>query len=322
MRRREFIVALAGAIVWPLAAHAQQQGRVYRLAALLPATEVMRSFWGTTVPELARLGYVAGRNLAVDARLALPQEMPATAVALAALKPDAIFAVGGEAIAASIGAAGAIPVVMYGADALLRDASLPLSRPQGNATGFAILGPELDLKRLEILHEAVPAARRIGVLTHPGTVGLEERKQDLARAAAGWGVELVFFAASGETGYVGAFEAIGAAGMEALLIASHPQFNTEAGDLAARATARKLPSMCHWREMAERGCLFSYGPSRLALFRRSAEYLSRILGGATPADLPIERPSQFEFVYNLRTAKALGLPIPPTLLARADEVIE
>jgi hypothetical protein len=175
-RRREVVAGLsaagaAGAL--PGGVWAQPAENVHRLGALLPAAQVARSFREATVPELARLGFVEGRNLVIDARLAPSDQMPVAAAELARSNPDAILAVGGEAIAASIAASDTIPVVMYGADALLRDPDLPLSRSRGNATGFAILGPELDIKRLEILREAVPMAARIGVLVQPSTPKLK-----------------------------------------------------------------------------------------------------------------------------------------------------
>jgi putative tryptophan/tyrosine transport system substrate-binding protein len=321
MRRREVIAAL-GAAAWSGGVWAQPAERVHRLGALLPAAQVARSFREATVPELAKLGFVEGRNLVIDARLASFDKMPVVAAELVRSNPDAILAVGGEAIAASIAASDTIPVVMYGADALLRDQDLPLSRSRGNATGFAILGPELDIKRLEILREAVPMAARIGVLVQPSTPNIEGRMRDLAAAARDQRFEPIFIQAAGSGDYPAAFAAFRAARVAALLIASHPQFNTDAGELAAMSLAAGLPTMCHWPEMAASGCLLAYGPSRVALFRRSAEYIARILAGTSPRDLPIERPAQVELCYNLRTSRALGLQLPTTLLARADEVIE
>jgi len=322
MRRREFITPFCGAGALPGGVWAQPAEKLYRLGALLPAAQVVRSFREATVAELAKLGFTEARNLVIDARLSPSDQMPAIAAELVRSNPDAILAVGGEAIAASIAASDTIPVVMYGADALLRDPNLPLSRSRGNATGFAILGPELDIKRLEILREAVPTAARIGVLVQPSTPNIEGRMHDLATAARDQGFEPIFIQASGAGDYRAAFAAFRAAGVAALLIASHPQFNTDAGELAAMSLAPGLPTMCHWPEMATSGCLLAYGPSRVALFRRCAEYIARILAGTSPRDLPIERPSQVELSYNLRTARALGLQLPTTLLARADEVIE
>src|SRR5215211_1264474 len=162
----------------------------------------------------------------------------------------------------------------------------------------------------------------IGVLLQPSTPNIEGRMRDLAAAARHQGFEPMFIQASGSGDYSAAFAAFRAAGVAALLIASHAQFNTDAEELAAMSLAAGLPTMCHWPEMAASGCLLAYGPSRVALFRRSAEYIARILAGTSPRDLPIERPAQVELCYNLRTSRALGLQLPTTLLARADEVIE
>ena len=185
-----------------------------------------------------------------------------------------------------------------------------------------ILQTELDVKRFELLYEAVSGASRIAALLDPRTPWNEARRQELREAAAQKGVKLVIVEATGPEGYPAAFAAMREAGAQALLVGSHPQFHRDWPELAKLSAEAGLPTMCQWREMAEEGCVLGYGPSLPWLYRRAGEYVARILLGAAPADLPIEAPAQLEFAINLKTAKALGITIPPVLLARADEVIE
>ena len=194
--------------------------------------------------------------------------------------------------------------------------------PGGNVTGIAILAAELDGKRLDLLHEAVPAARRIAALMLPAAPLRRASEEELRAAAASTGVELLVFDAAGPGEYPAAFAAMRAGGARALVIVADPTFNRDAESLARLALKTGLPTVCEWAEMARSGCLLGYGPSRPELRRRLAYFVARIFQGAAPSDLPIEQPTHFEFTINLKTAKALGLTIPPSLLARADEVIE
>jgi putative ABC transport system substrate-binding protein len=189
-------------------------------------------------------------------------------------------------------------------------------------TGIAILSRELNVKRLELLHEAVPAARRIAILIDPSNLVEVAGRREMSETAAKSGIEVLFFEASGPENYAAAFEAMRAARADALAINNSPRFARDGPRLAQLALDAGLPTACEWREMTDQGCFFSYGPSLTALYARVADYVDRILKGAAPGDLPIEQPTRFEFVLNTKTAKALGLDLPPLLLTRADEVIE
>ena len=196
------------------------------------------------------------------------------------------------------------------------------ARPGGNVTGVAILGAELDAKRLDLLHEAVPGAKSIAVL-YPGfTAGRAASESALRALAAARGLELVIVAAAFPEDYPAAFEAMRAAGVQALVISAGPQFDRDAAVLAALAAAALLPTVCQWARMARAGCLVGYGPDATALRLRLAHQVTRVFRGVSPGELPIETPTRFEFAINARAARALGILIPPALLARADEVIE
>jgi len=184
------------------------------------------------------------------------------------------------------------------------------------------LAPELDAKRLELLHGALPSGRRIAALVDVSAPGAEARRGRVSDVASQFGLALSVIEADGPQAYEDAFAAMQAAGAQALAIGASPQFARDGARLARLAIERNLPTICQWREMAEQGCLLSYGPSRPDLFRRTASFVARLFQGASLGELPIEQPTNFELVVNAKTAKTLGIDIPPTLLARADEVIE
>jgi putative tryptophan/tyrosine transport system substrate-binding protein len=212
--------------------------------------------------------------------------------------------------------------VMFGADPVELGFAGSLARPGSNVTGIAIFASELDAKRVELLHGALPSARTLAVLMDVSIAGAATRRRRISNVAAQLGLKVVVIEAEAPHAYEGAFDAMKAAGAEGLAIGASPQFSRDGAPLAELALDRQLATICQWREMAEQGCLLSYGPSRPELFRRTASFLGRILKGELASEVPIERPTKFELVINLNTAKALGLTIPPTLLARADEVIE
>ena len=324
MRRREFITLLGGAAAaWPLRAGAQGAGKVFRLGALSPATAQFDSIRGIVLPELAKAGIVEGRNLILDLRAGSMEKLPQLAPELIAANPDAIMAVSGAAIGALKAASSTVPIVMSFSDydPVAAGFAASFARPGGNITGIAMLATVLDAKRLDLLHEAVPAAHRIAVLL----VSESRHESTLAAmrvAASANGIELVPVYAELPGSYPRAFTAMRTAGARALAIVAAPEFNRDAEILAALATEAGLPTMCEWGHMAARGCLLGYGPVGPELWRRAADYVTRILRGAAPGELPIEGPSHFEFVVNSRTAKQLALTIPTSVLLRADEVIE
>jgi putative tryptophan/tyrosine transport system substrate-binding protein len=324
MRRREFIAGLGSAAAWPLAVWAQQgEGRVFRLGVLSPASAQLETIRSIVLPELAKAGIVEGRNLVVDARTGSMEELAHLAEEIVAARPDAVMGVSGAAINALKAASRTIPIVMAFSDydPVAAGFAASFARPRGNITGIAMLATVLDSKRLDLLHEAVPAARRIAVLLvsetrHQATLA------GMRTVASTDGIELVPVHAELPAEYPRAFAAMRIAGAQALVIVAAPEFNRDAEILAALAIDAGLPAMCEWGQMAVRGCLLGYGPVGPELWRRSADYLIRILHGSLPGELPIEQPTRFEFIVNAKVAKRLALTIPASVLVRADEVIE
>jgi len=296
--------------------------RAYRLADLSPSAASAEFTRSVTLPELAKLGFHEGRNLTFDERVGDAERMGELVRELLLAKPDAIIAIGPDAIAAASQATSTVPIVMFGSDPVGKGVAASLARPGGNVTGVAILGAELDGKRLDLLREAVPAARRVAALMLRPSPDRAVSEAEMRSVAAKTGIELVVLDASGPPDYPGAFAAMRGAGAQALLIMANAVFYRDAELLARLALEAGLPTACEWAEMARSGCLLGYGPSRTALRRRLAYFVARIFQGAAPGELPIETPTLFEFTINLRTAHALRLEILPAVLSRADEVIE
>jgi putative ABC transport system substrate-binding protein len=327
VKRREFITLLCGGAAAfldsRLPVEAQQANKIYRLGVLSPSSASVDSIRAVIVPELAKAGFVEGQNLIVDARVGVESQMSALARALVASNVDAIIAVSDISVEAAKTASGTIPVVMsFGTgDPVAAGFATSITRPGGNITGVVMLAPELNAKRLTLLHEAMPKARRIAALA-VSEHRYETILQTMRAIAAGAGFELPAFFAQTPGSYPAAFTPMRSAGAEALIIVSAPEFNRDAEILAALAVEAKLPTICEWSHMAAQGCLFGYGPSHTELRRRTADYLVRIFRGSAPGDLPIEGPTRFRFAVNLKTAKRLGIELPTGLLLRADEVIE
>ena len=307
---------------WPILATAQSPERVYRLGHLAQSEVSERTTREFSLPELARLGFVEGRNLEFHVRSGVVDALPGLARELLATKPDVIVAIGAAAALVAREATNSVPIVMFADDPVGLGLATSFSRPDGNVTGIAIMVVELQAKRLELLLEAVPHARRIAALLNRTSPSRERAERALRAGAATAGIELLVFAAEGASDYQAAFAAMRTAGAEALVIGSDPRFHADRELLAALAHEARQPTSCEWVDMARAGCLLGYGPSQAALRRRLAQYVARILRGASVGELPIEQPTTFELGFNLKTARGLGLTIPPTLLARADEVIE
>jgi putative ABC transport system substrate-binding protein len=323
MKRRAFMGLVGGAVVWPLIAsaisvHAQTPGRIYRLGHLSNAADSAAFTRQITLPELARLGFVEGRNLVFDMRVGEPDTLPGLMRELLSGQPDAVVAVG-PAIAPAGAATRTVPVVTFGFDPIELGLAASYARPGGNVTGVVILVAELEAKRLSLLLEAVPDRRRVAALV-PARNGPNETA--LRKAAAGLGVELLIFPAAAPSDYPAAFAAMRTQGAQALVIGATPQFQRDGKQLADLALEARLPTVCEWADMAHQGCLIGYGPSRIALRKRLADQIAQIFRGVAPGDIPIERPTVFEFALNLKIAKSLDLIVPPALLTRADDVIE
>jgi putative tryptophan/tyrosine transport system substrate-binding protein len=309
------------AICMPLAA--QEPGRIYRVAILSinqTSIDLMRQF---TLPELAKAGFVEGRNLALVVRSAdgAMARLPALAREIADARVDLAIVVSSAGVEAARQAMPNLPLVMsYGDEPVARGFAASLGRPGGSVTGISMQARESNLKRLEVMRQLLPAARRIGVLAPPHFPNAQ--RGELRQVAQRLGVELVFAGAAQRSDYDTAFASLRSGRAEGLITVSHPGYVGDATELSRRAIAQQLPLLCEWREMAVAGCLFAFGPTHRELRTRTAHFVVRILRGEAPGAIAIEQPARFELVINLLTAKALGLTIPPALLSRADEVIE
>src|SRR5262245_29433977 len=320
MKRREFLTLLGGAAVaWPLAARAQQ-GRLPVVGVLRPTPKDTDQFAEPFRRYMRAIGWEDGRNVRflfvwAEGR---NERMPALAEELVAQNVDLIITFGDPAIRAAQRATQAIPIVGMTDDMVGSGLVASMARPGSNTTGVSILSPELDVKRLEILHEFVPQARRIAVLADPST----SNRAQLASAARDLGVELLVFEVQNPAEIGGPLDAIGVAKVEAVNVLASPQLNAARHVIIERTRNARLPAIYQFPETAEEGGLLRYGPRLLLCYRHVVSLVDKVLRGTKPADLPIEQPSKFELAVNLKTAIAIGMTIPPTLLLRADEVIE
>jgi putative ABC transport system substrate-binding protein len=324
MNRRAFVRAFAGALLAaPLAAEGQQVGKVYRIGWLTPA--VMEVPTRSQREALRALGYVEGQAVAFESRSAEDHldRLPRLAAELVHSKVDVIVAVSPPAILAARQATDTIPIVMayWGAGGLIESGIVAnFARPGDNVTGVYMLAAELDVKRLELLLQAVPKARKVAVLDLQAVGFTLTEVQKVAEAR---GVQLhVTAVGSGREGYQRAFDGMAKARVEALLVPSFPRYFRDARQILELAAKRRIPAVYEWPSMAEAGGLMAYGPTFAELDGRVAAFIDRILKGAKPADLPVLQPTKFDLVINAKTAKALGLTIPPSVLQRADQVIE
>ena len=312
----------------PLAAEAQPAGKVWRLGLLSSSAPPPPSDSGSVASlwrALRELGYLEGRNLVIERRYAEGKldRLPALARELVEARLDVIVAVAGSALQAARDATQTIPIVMgFGPpDPVAFGFVKSLASPGGNITGVTYWAQRgYEGKRLELLKAAAPKAARVAYLFFPGPTAqpfLEEAKE----GAVSLGLTLVIVEVQADD-YDGAFAAIRTGRADALLVPGTPVFNRDRTRIIALAARYRVPAIYEWRHHAEEGGLMSYGGNLFALYQRVALYVDRIFKGAKPAELPIEQPTKFELVINLKTAKALGLTIPPSLLGRADEVIQ
>ena len=327
MKRREFITLLGGAATaWPLSARAQQS-KMSVIGYLNPGSAAaIASNLAVFRQSLAGAGYVEGRNIAIEYRFAEGRydRLPEMAAELVRQQVSLIVATGGTAPALAAKAATAtLPIVFTVTDdPVALGLVVSFARPEGNATGLNFPLAELAAKELGLLHELVPAARRIGLLVNPNNSPSEAVTKDVTVAASAMGVEISVVKADNNRAIETAFATLVRTPVEALLIGTDPFFFSRRVQLATLATRHAIPAAFNAREFAEVGGLMSYGTSLNEVFRQLGVYVGRILNGAKPADLPVVRSVTFELVINMSTARALGLEVPATLLARADEVIE
>jgi len=326
--RRVFIAVIAGGLLAaPLVAEAQPAGKVPRIGFLQLNPGANPHLRDAFLQGLRDLGYVEGRNVVIEYRSAEGklERLPALAAELVALKVDVIVTGGGTPTA--LGAKQAtrtLPIVFSSATDPVTDGLVTsLARPGGNVTGLSNLAPELVGKYLEQLKQAVPGVGLVAVLWQPGAVGGSTDMLKPAEVAAqALGVRLQFVEARGPADFDRAFSDMTRARAGALAVLGSGIFSSERRRLVDLAAKHRLPTVYASRDFVDAGGLMSYGPNLADLFRRAAAYVDKILKGTKPADLPVEQPTKFELVINLKTAKALGLTIPPALLQRADQVIE
>jgi len=275
---------------------------------------------------MRELGYLEGQNVAFEDRFAEGRfdRLPSLAADLARRNPDVIVAVAPGAIRAARNATRTIPIVMAfsGVDPVAAGFVASLSRPGGNVTGLTMLAPELSAKRLEILKEAVPGATRVGILGYKPNPGTVEQLKAIEGSAQRLGLTIHVGLTERPGGYDEVFARLATERIGALLVLSDTVLAGDRKRIVETATRARLPTFFDFRESADAGGLVSYGVNNVELYRQAARFVDRILKGARPADLPVEQPTRFELVINLKTARALGLTIPTTLLARADHVVE
>jgi putative tryptophan/tyrosine transport system substrate-binding protein len=318
-KRYPWVALLLLATLLPAAG--QVPGRVYRVGVLVVGKAPVDLIRQYTLPELALAGFVEGRNLVLEVRSAEgdPSRLPVLARELSSVRLDLVIAGTSAAIGAARDAMPRMPVVMsYSGDPVLQGFATSLARPGGMLTGIALQSPESDQKRLEVMRQLLPVALRFGVLM-PAHYG-DGQRDAMRRSAARLGVELVLANASSGSDYEAAFAAMRAARAQAVVTVSYPIYVSDAAELARRAIALRLPLICEWRESAASGCLLAFGPSHRELRTRTANFVVRILRGEAPGEIPIEQPTKFELTVNLKTAKAIGVTLPQSLLVRADEV--
>jgi putative ABC transport system substrate-binding protein len=329
MQRRTLILALGGAAVaWPLAVRGQQPaGRVFRVGYLtVPFREQTLHLIRAIEDGLRSLGYRVGENVVIEYRFANGEmeRLPALAADLVRLGVDVIVTGANPNTVAAMKATTTIPIVMTNSiDPVGNGLVASLARPGGNITGFAQdAGGELNGKRLELLKETLPNLSHVGILWNPGVASNRSLLTSMRDAAQGMGLMLVPVEARGQDAFEVVFTTMMKGRMEAFVILGDAVLFNYRGQIAEMAIRNRLPAVAGFKEFAEAGLLLTYGANVRDLFRRSAGFVDKIFKGANPAELPVEQPTKFELVINLKTAKALGIIVPPTLLARADEVIE
>jgi putative ABC transport system substrate-binding protein len=325
MKRREFITLLGGAAaVWPLAAHAQQPGKLPTVGFLGPGTPATHGQWLTAfVRRLRELGWIESRNLAIEDRWAegRSERYAQIAAEFVRLKVDVIVT-GGSAVLAAKQATSTIPIVFgVGTDPVGAGFVDSLARPGGNVTGLAQQRSDTAGKRLELLREVVPGMRRLAIMANVGNPASVLEMGEVQTVARTLGLEVVTREIRRAEDIASGFEALKGR-VEALYVASDAFIIINRVRIITLAQDAKLPTVYSFREYVEAGGLMSYGPNFPDLWRRAADFVDKILRGGKPADIPVEQPTKFDLVINLTTAKALGIEVPAMLLARADEVIE
>jgi putative ABC transport system substrate-binding protein len=327
MKRRELLTLLGGAATaWPLAARAQQQGKISRVGFMGNSTPALEAnLVGPFRDGLRELGYQEGRNIIIEYRWAEGnyQRFPALVAELLAVPVDVIVTAGTPATLAVKKATSTVPLVMIAVGDPVGSGIVPsLAHPGANITGLSSIAPDLEGKRLELLREVVPKLSRVALFLNPLNDFHSVSVRQAFAAAQALGIKLQALEVRTLEELDGAFARIVREKPDALLILADRVFLHNRKRMMDFATEHRLPSVNAYREVVEAGGLMSYGPSYEDMHRRAADYVDKILKGAKPGDLPVEQPTKFTLILNLKSAKALGIEVPPMLLARADEVIE
>jgi len=320
VNRREFITLIGGAAAWPLAARAQQPARVPRIGIVDDAP-----MWHSFRQALREFGYVEGQSINYEYRYSegVPDRLAAVVGELVRRPVDLIAAYGTPPTEAAKAATTTIPIVMIGVGDPVRVGLVAsLARPGGNITGNTVLSPDLGAKRLQLLREAIPTVARVAYLTNPNNSGTLEVLAEMKRAAAAARMALIGVELGSTSDFDAALAVMLRERTEVLLVSNDPLHQLHVGRIIDFLAKNRIAGMFQSKENVAAGGLMGYGASLPDLFRRAATYVHRILQGAKPADLPVELPSKFDLAINLKTARALGLDLPPMLIARADEVIE
>lgn len=326
MRRRDVLALLGGGTFgWPLAVRGQQKAMPV-IGFLSPASPGPNApYVAAFVAGLSEAGYVEGRNVTIEYRWAESHvdRIPALAADLVGRKVDVIAAVGPPSTRAAKEATSTIPIIFgTGTDPVALGFVASLARPGGNLTGISIMAAEITPKRLELLSELVPEARVIGLLVNPTNQMTERIVTDAQKAARARGIQLSIQRARSDEEIDAAFDTLVQAHADALVIVADPLFDSRQERFAGQAARHAIPAISTWREYPISGGLISYGASITWGYRQAAILIAKILNGANVAELPVQQPTKFDLVVNLRTAKQLGLTVPQSIMARADEVIE
>ena len=328
MRRREFIALMGASVAWPFPALAQEPGRTYRLGFLSPSNRDVHcappcSFYVLFFDELRRRGFIEGQNLTIDYRAFAPHLglISQYAAELVTAQPDVIVAGGGMAVRAVRQATKSIPIVTIADDMVGEGVVESLARPNGNTTGISILATELDGKRQDLLIEAVPGIRRMAALADSSTL-TEAKARALQEAARAHNVELSIYRITRGEEIAAAIDKAQASGATALNVFASPMLDGDVPLIMERVATLRLPAMYQWPAWVEAGGFIGYGPPLVQLADLTARFAASLLRGTKPADLPVEQPTKFELAINLKTANAIGVTVPATLVARADKVIE
>jgi putative tryptophan/tyrosine transport system substrate-binding protein len=324
MGRREFVALLGGATAWPLAARAEQSGKLPTIGFLASGTPATNGQWvAAFVQRMRELGWADGRTVVLEIRWAngRPERFAEIAAEFIRMRADAIVSPGGSAYAVKQ-ATQIIPIIFAAAnDPIGSGLVVSLARPGGNVTGLSNQSTDLAAKRLELMREVVPGARHFAMLTNGSNPSNVLETTEIKAAARSLGLKLDIPEIQRAEDIAPAVEGLKGQ-VDALYVSADPVLITNRIRINTLANVARLPTIYGLREFVETGGLMSYGPNIPDQFRRAAELVDKILRGAKPGDMPVEQPTKFDLIFNLTTARALGIEIPPTLLARADEVIE